>query len=207
MIERARDSRDWARIREICCETGNSGQSIERSRWPFFSEYWIGPYERLCPEWGYLVVGATGTEIVGYLVGCADSREFALRRTEDRKRLMADVAAGKYEQNEDVKRFLRRALGTERGPEESFPEDVRARLLEEYPAHLHMNLLEAARGSGGGRALVERFASDLRSQGVRGIHLFCGPDPVVFYERVGFSEVARIEFKPGVWVWAMGMRL
>ncbi|MBI3542112.1 MAG: GNAT family N-acetyltransferase [Deltaproteobacteria bacterium] len=184
---------DWERVRELCCLTGRSGAPIERERWPFFAEQWIGPYQKLLPEWAY--VAESDGAIVGYLTGCPDTRAFerqrALRFTLP---LLARLVFGGVA-NADTRRFVKRALRLERGPEGCFERGVLRALARDYPAHLHVNLDERVRGQGVGRQLIERFAADLREQTpARGIHVFCGHGPVKFYESVGFRELAAIDY-------------
>jgi len=74
------------------------------------------------------------------------------------------------------------------------PPRTPAELVGPYPAHLHIDLQERARGRGIGRELVERLLSDLRERGVAGVHL--GVDDandgaIGFYEHLGFREVGR----------------
>ena len=64
----------------------------------------------------------------------------------------------------------------------------------EYPAHLHIDLLPELQRQGLGRQLIERLIEALRDAGVRGLHLVPlaeNPGAISFYERLGFSELAR----------------
>ena len=214
-LERA----DWRFIREACCATGNGGAPIDRARWPFFAEQWIGPYERLRPEWAYVAEEASPTRErgpnsrAGYLTGCPDSARFrAERRWLFDIPLFVQARLGLFPMNGDVAQFLTRIRAEftgkipGRGPEESFPADTTREVLTEYPAHLHMNLTGEARGNGIGRALVERYREDLTHAGVHGIHLFCGEGPRLFYQRVGFRIIDQIEFRPGIVVYRLGSR-
>ena len=204
-IRNSLERSDWAFIREVCCLTGNAGEPIDQSRWPFFSEQWVGPYERLRPEWGF--VAEDSGRRMGYLTGCPDSRRFLFE-----KRWLFDfplyvqTLAGGFPTNGDLTRFQTRFLKKDRGPEDRFSISSTEQVLTEYPAHLHMNLDAAARGRGVGRKLVDRYREELRAIGVHGIHLYCGPKPLPFYEKVGFQEIDRIEFRPGVWVYRLGSR-
>ena len=78
------------------------------------------------------------------------------------------------------------------------PERSPAAIVAEYPAHLHIDLQARARGTGLGRALIERLLSDLRERDVIGVHL--GVDPanrnaIAFYGYLGFQHAGR---EPGV---------
>ena len=57
------------------------------------------------------------------------------------------------------------------------------------------------------RELIELYCEELRASRVRGVHLVCGAAADGFYRRLGFEELARLEFRPGTWVHALGRRL
>jgi ribosomal protein S18 acetylase RimI-like enzyme len=85
------------------------------------------------------------------------------------------------------------------------PEVTPPEITASYPAHLHIDLQERARGKGFGRLLVDRLLDDLRARGIPGVHL--GVDErntngIAFYEHLGFIEVGR---EPGAIL--MGRRL
>jgi hypothetical protein len=205
-IRPAGDRADWAAIRALCCLTGAGGDPVEHARWPFFAEVWIGPYQHLRPAWTY--VAERDGLVVGYLTGCPDTPAFVrVRRLRVTLPLLARVLGGRYGRTVDTRRFVRQALGLARPPEARVPADVRRRLPAEYPAHLHMNVAAGARRVGVGASLLRQYLADLTARQVAGVHLFCGPDPVPFYRRAGFTELAVVEPRPGVRVFALGVRL
>ncbi len=60
----------------------------------------------------------------------------------------------------------------------------------EYPAHLHIDILDAFQGKGAGRALVQTLINHLKAKGVKGLQLSVGGDnhgAHQFYEKMGFS--------------------
>lgn len=78
-------------------------------------------------------------------------------------------------------------------------------IAEEFPAHLHIDLQERARGSGLGRTLIERLLAELRGREVAGVHLGVDAEnanAIGFYEHLGFREVDQ---EPGGLI--MGLRL
>lgn len=201
LLGRPRGVEDWRQIREICGLTADAGRPIEQSRRPFFAEYWIGPYQRLLPEWA--LVARRGGRVVGYLTGCPDTAAFAARRQIFfRLPLLALVLAGRHGCTLDTRRFLRRSFGLERTPGFSWGQAWEA--LKTYPAHLHVNVLEGERGGGLGRRLIEEFARRLAERGVFGIHLVCGKAPAGFYGRLGFKTLAAVH-DPDLYL--MGRRL
>ena len=54
------------------------------------------------------------------------------------------------------------------------PERMLIAQLDDYPAHLHIDLLPAAQGKGAGRALVESASALLTERGVPGVHATAG---------------------------------
>jgi len=76
---------------------------------------------------------------------------------------------------------------------------------DEYPAHLHIDLLPELRGRGWGRRLVATLADALRARGVPGLHLVAdaaNAGALAFYDRLGF---VRLPSRTGEQ--AFGMRL
>ncbi|HZS35116.1 MAG TPA: hypothetical protein VFC42_17255 [Methylomirabilota bacterium] len=202
-IRRAASAADWEAVRTLCCLTGDAGDPVDAARWPLFAELWIGPYQRLAPAWTY--VADVGDRIAGYLTGCPDTRAFErARRWHVTLPLLLRLALGRYRWNADARRFARRALGLRRPAEARLAEARAARLLDRYPAHLHMNVGAASRGRGIGAALLTRFLGDLVSTGIGGVHLLCGPGPRAFYLRAGFAELGALEARPGRVVYLLG---
>lgn len=85
------------------------------------------------------------------------------------------------------------------------PERTPPELASEFPAHLHIDLQERARGKGLGRLLIERLLTELRGRGIKGVHLgvdATNANAIGFYEHLGFREV---DTEPGGIL--MGQRL
>src|SRR3989338_4960035 len=192
-------SEDWTAVRRICCETGVNGSPIEKEREAFFGRFWTGPYEEFCPEWAY-VAKLDGT-IAGYLNGCVDTR--SLERSANWRfypKMLLAALLGRYPWNSDVKRCARKVF---RISGKAYSREMLEELHTAFPAHLHINVTASARKGGAGSALIGRYCEDLRRAGVRGVHLFCGPDPVGFYTRNGFREFRVVEFASGAKVFVM----
>jgi ribosomal protein S18 acetylase RimI-like enzyme len=78
-------------------------------------------------------------------------------------------------------------------------------LAHPFPAHLHIDLQERARGQGLGRRLVADLLSGLRSRHVPGVHLRVdgrNDGAIAFYGHLGFEVLAS---EPGGLI--MGLRL
>ena len=67
--------------------------------------------------------------------------------------------------------------------------------LENYPAHLHIDILPFAQGKGNGRKLIETFLNDLESKKIKGVHLIVSKDnqnAVGFYQKIGFQKIKEL---------------
>jgi GNAT superfamily N-acetyltransferase len=65
----------------------------------------------------------------------------------------------------------------------------------EYPSHMHIDLLERARGQGLGRRMMEQVMDLLRARNSPGGHLgvsILNRPALAFYLRLGFQELARV---------------
>lgn len=79
-------------------------------------------------------------------------------------------------------------------PSAADPERMLIEALDDFPAHLHIDLLPAAQGQGAGRALIEAAAALLRRRGAAGVHLVApkaNAGAQAFYPRVGFAPIAE----------------
>ena len=198
---------DWARLREICCEAAYGGAGLEdRSRREFFGRMWVGPYERLLPEW--TTAAWDNGRIVGYLNGCPETISFERRRRflHDWP-LAARVLAGRFSFNQDTRSFLRRAFGLETAPAQRFSPRVRGILRERYPAHLHINLARDARASGTGRRMLGDYFERLSANGTGGVHVHCGQSPLGFYLKAGFELLESQRLDGDVSIFVLGKRL
>ena len=207
LVRVARTPADWEAVRSLCCRTGNAGDPIDRARWPLFAELWIGPYQRLVPEWTYVAeVGRAGRRLPHRLPG---HRGVPARPAVPGHAPAAvpGSPAGATRGTATPGGSVRLALRLHRGVESRLAPGLPAGLTETHPAHLHMNVEAECRRRGIGVALIERYARDLGAAGVPGIHLFCGAAPRPFYARNGFTELAALEVSPGRWVYALGRRL
>lgn len=188
---------DEAALADICLRTADSGADAtgvleDDSVW---AEIFVLPYVARHPELAFVVERDDG-RVVGYVVGAPDTREFERWFHEEwwpergARWPRHDVATTRQD------RLLAYADGRSPGAEP---------YGDEYPAHLHIDLLPEAQGEGWGRRLVEALIAALRARGVTGLHLVAGADnvgAVAFYPRVGFTALPS---EAGVQ--AFGMRL
>lgn len=171
-------------VYRVCVRTGDNGQDATGMYPPdLLPDIYAGPYVELEPELAFVV--DTGNEVAGYIIGAADTRAFVQRyRDEWLPRFRArypypDPAAGPVTGGGLIR------AGYE-------PEAMLIPEVDEYPAHLHIDLLPELQGAGFGRALIRTLRDALAARGVGGLHLRMSATNTsarAFYDRMGFVEL------------------
>ncbi|MBE7186584.1 MAG: GNAT family N-acetyltransferase [Methylobacterium mesophilicum] len=183
-IRRIRPSESDA-LFEICLKTADAGSdgtaSFSDPRMPGY--LWAAPYGRFEPDFAFVLV--QGETPVGYVVATPDSAAFQRRLVADWYPLVRRELDGLEPSRPKDAMILDRLAS---------PEPVDDRLVEDYPAHLHINILPDAQSAGWGRRLIETELNALAAHGVRGVHL--GVDPLNesamgFYRHLGFERLDR----------------
>ncbi|KAI5837463.1 hypothetical protein DFP73DRAFT_487161 [Morchella snyderi] len=171
---------DYNAVVEICKATADPSYDSALELVPYI--YAI-PYLLLSPASAFVLDSGAGT-VVGYIIGTLDTRAF-VRRYRDTYLPRTTLPPP----TSDPPSKLRRSLEeTYNRPEDMIYEDV----VDEFPAHLHVDILESHRSQGWGTVLMERFWGELKGgegEVVKGVHLAMGKDNVKagrFYERCGF---------------------
>lgn len=187
MVVRPYERADRSRVRHICVETGYLGAPVG---WLWrdatsFADMFSGYYTDVEPASAF-VVELDGV-VSGYLLGALDAR----------RAWNPAVVAGRH--------ILRRGIAVRAGTAGVVLRtildgvaDVVTRRVDpgmlaatdpEFPAHLHIDLLPAARGRGAGRRLMDAWFARLRQAGVPGCHLDTfaeNTSGIAFFESVGF---------------------
>jgi ribosomal protein S18 acetylase RimI-like enzyme len=186
---------DLPGVYRICLLTAAVGEDASSSYGnpDLLGHVFVGPYIVHSPELSRVVVDPEG--VAGYVVGAADSRAFeAWAEAAWWPVLRAQYPAlGDGTRDAEVIDLIHR------------PPLADPAIVVDYPSHLHINLLERARGHGLGRALIEWLVGELRSAGSRGVHLDVGAanhNAVAFYRHLGFEALVT-----GDDAIVMGMRL
>jgi ribosomal protein S18 acetylase RimI-like enzyme len=179
----------------VCLLTGEAGEDASAIyRDPdLLGHVYVGPY--IAQGSGTQLVLTDDAGVAGYLLSADDTLAFEARA----ERSWWPPLRARYPLVEDGSRDAE-LIRLIHAPEVTPPD-----LAADYPAHLHIDLLERARGLGLGRQLIERLVGDLRTREVAGVHLGvdeANVNAIGFYEHLGFREVAR---EPGGLI--MGQRL
>ncbi|MBI4663745.1 MAG: GNAT family N-acetyltransferase [Verrucomicrobia bacterium] len=174
----------------VCLKTGDHGKDGE----PYYREdpdalgrIFVGPYLAYEPELSLILEDEQG--VCGYALGALDSRTFYARyESEWRPNLCARFPAPQGEPSQWTR--VQQVYHGYHHPDYFCPEPYDA-----YPSHLHIDLLERARGRGYGRRMLEHVIATLRRRGSPGAHLgvsTLNTPAVGFYTRLGFWELIRI---------------
>lgn len=169
-------------VYEVCLRTGAAGTDATGlySSDELIADVFAGPYLALEPELAFMV--DVGDRVAGYVIGVADTRRFVdAYRAE-----WLPVFAARYPRQapRPGEQWL-----VDAGYE---PERMIFAGLDEYPAHLHIDLLPELQGQGLGRTLIRTLLEALRERGVPALHLGLAAENTAaraFYDRVGFHEL------------------
>jgi ribosomal protein S18 acetylase RimI-like enzyme len=182
MIRRYED-RDHDAVYEICLLTGNSGTDATGmyASDDLLSDIFAGPYVHIEPGLAFVV--DNGARVVGYVMGTANTEQFVRRCRAE----WIPMMEGRYEEPPDLPETVDdKMLQLHFSPEKMLWSG-----LDEYPAHLHIDLLPEYQGQGYGRRLVDRFFGAVASQGARGVHVSVSASnerAFGFYQRLGFTH-------------------
>lgn len=191
---------DRAQVRDICFRTGHMGDPVD---WLWadqesFADLFTAYYTDAEPASAFVVEAGGDGPVLGYLLGCVDSsRSWRLERTY----LRHMVRRGLLLRPGTAGVLWRTLTDTAR--------DVAARRVEpsdweladdRWPAHLHIDLLPAARGHGAGRRLIVQWLDRLRAHNVPGCHLGTfaeNTSGIAFFESLGFRRHGDPVLAPG----------
>ncbi len=187
VIIRPYEPGDHDGVYDVCIKTSEAGDPTKPPyRDPeVIPAGFAGAYLELAPELAF--VAADGDQVVGYVIGAADSAEFFQRFNAEWLPQVADRFPEVPNPTCGEDWFAYYLHHTD--------ENLREELAD-YPAHLHINLLDGYRGRGYGRALMEQFYAVLRELNTSGIELSVlkeNTGAVAFYERLGFKA---LDFQP-----------
>ena len=197
-VVRAYEAGDRDAVRRSCFETGDAGDPVDwlwsdRESWAdMFSGYYTDREPRSAS-----VVEIDGV-VSGYLLGAIDAGAAWNPAT----------VAGRHIVRRDLGSAPDSPVRRARVVADSIGDIVTRRVnVKEldfhdarWPAHLHVDLLPAARGRGAGRLLVHRWFEQLGALGITGCHLQTmshNHDAISFFRAVGFRAHGDAQLVPG----------
>ena len=177
---------DHESLKHVCLLTGDSGEDASgmEDDPDLLGLIYAVPYQVYEPDYAVVVEDAGG--VCGYAFGAPDTAAFEAR------------VNGVW--FPEIARSL-----TDPGPDESawqgsdwarrhihHPPPLVHPVLDAFPAHGHIDLLERARGRGMGRKAMEWVLHRLAKAGCPGVHLGVAPDndrALAFYGKIGFERL------------------
>jgi len=175
---------DRSAVRRLAGDTAHFGEPIER----FFDarEVFLDAFATFYTDVSdnYLWVALDNGKLIGYLMGCPDTRDYDAWFRSNVKRVAWRAATLRYRGV-----FTRKSITYMRRYARLRVPNVD---LSPYPAHLHINTRADRRGSGVGNALMQAYLDQLRNENVSGVHLETSSEnkiAVPWYERLGFQRL------------------
>jgi GNAT superfamily N-acetyltransferase len=152
----------------------------------------------LHPDYGFVLDSGDGAAI-GYILGAPDSKEFLSRYHSEYIPTLDQVNLPKPNLHvpaqwvgDDLPTALLQLLYA---PDKSILHAEFPQLLEQYPAHLHIDVLPEYQRQGYGRKLMREYLRKLRDENIKGVHLVMAGDNFgaeTFYRKLGFGRFPMI---------------
>jgi len=183
---RSYKSADTSAVYEICLKTGNSGQDATH----LFSDplvlghIYVGPYMEFEPQSVFILEDDQGP--CGYIMGVLDSQTYYQWMHSEwlpKMRVNYKKPTGNLDTWDETEKIT-----------DLLFHPVSQRLLPDYPAHLHIDLLLRAQGKGQGKLMMDRFIDYLRYNKIPGLHLDLSSSnnrAFNFYRKYGMEELDR----------------
>lgn len=161
---RPAELRDLDAVYDICLKTGQAGRdATDLYRDPeLIGHIYAGPYVALNGPISFVAEDDEG--VFGYAVGVSDTRAFE----RDLEREWWPALRERYPeppQHKTAQTADDLRIRTIHNPS-AVPQVV----IDDYPAHIHMNLLPRARGRGVGTKLLDAWIAAAKARGVSAVH-------------------------------------
>ena len=171
---------DRADVYNVCVRTAAAGGDATGiySSDDLMPDVFAGPYLAFQPDLAFVV--DVGDRVAGYVIAAADTRAFVERVRQE----WVPTFASKYPEPSPTDAPIV-AMGVD-------PERMLVPEVDQFPAHLHIDLLPELQGQGCGRALIDTLRTELARRGIPGLHLTMDPANLparAFYDRLGFVEL------------------
>ncbi|WP_037465596.1 GNAT family N-acetyltransferase [Shimazuella kribbensis] len=183
-VIRKYEESDKEAIQEICYLTGYMGESA-KNFWRHkqsFVEIWMSYY--IDQEPNNIIVATMDDKVVGYLTGCLSTST----GPEMEKIMYAKIVKYGLFFRLGTADFLFRAMKDDWKHKQSAKGGF---IDERWPAHLHINLLPSARGTGLAAILIDNWLTRLKKFNSSGCHLSTisqNTQAIKFFKKMGFRK-------------------
>lgn len=169
-------------IYDVCLRTADAGQDATAlyTDPELVGDVFAGPYAYLEPDFAFVL--DNGERAVGYVLGTPDTARFVKAMRE----LWLPLVGSRHPEPQGPPNTRDEQMASLL----HHPEDIR--VLDDYPAHLHIDLLPDYQRSGFGRQLINTVLNAFAQAGVPRVYLamLTANTPArAFYDRLGFHEI------------------
>ena len=186
IIRPAREE-DRPALYDVVLKTANNGgDATPLHRLPDIQgDVYTGPYLTFEPAFAFVLEDDQGP--AGFVLGALNSRRFEERLEREwwPPLRLKYIDAARKDLLPDDERLLGMIHKPHRAPEA---------IVQDYPSHLHVDILPRQQGKGNGRKLLETLFDALAASGSPGVHLFVGArnEPAIaFYRRMEMTAFSR----------------
>lgn len=176
---------DLESLYAICLQTGAGGQDatdqFENSN--LLGEVFVGPYVMLAGCIGFTFEDAEG--LAGYALGALDTKAFEI----ECKRSWWPTLRARYADPGSTPRTVEQEVMAHIYHPPVTPPEI----TDNYPAHLHIDLLPRVQGIGLGRKMIATLLKTMANLEVAGVHLgvdAANANAIGFYEHLGFTSLS-----------------
>ena len=188
---------DMDDLYDICIRTGNYGEDARNlyNNHEALGIYYVGPYVAFEQDLAFVLEDKIG--ICGYVLGTKDTKIFFKKMTEEwlpKYQTLFPMPEG----DPEIWNMDQKIIALIHNPRVSIPDS-----LNNFPAHLHIDLLPRARKKGNGRLMIETLHKKLKVLGIKGVFLDVGINNLnaqSFYEKIGYKKLQVTPSKDGLFM-------
>ena len=188
---------DMDDLYDICIRTGNYGEDARNlyNNHVALVIYYVVPYVALEQDLAFVLEDKLG--ICGYVLGTKDTKIFFKKMTEEwlpKYQTLFPMPEG----DPEIWNMDQKIIALIHNPRVSIPDS-----LNNFPAHLHIDLLPRARKKGNGRRMIETLHEKLQILGIKGVFLDVGINNLnaqSFYEKIGYKKLQVTPSKDGLFM-------
>ncbi|CAF0780495.1 unnamed protein product [Adineta steineri] len=173
----------------VCLKTGDSGNdaSLLFNDPKVLGYRFVAPYIHLSPDLAFVLKDSEGN-VCGYVLAALDSVSFYTQYVNEWLPKMKQLYPNIPSENERLKEDWEIIYGFHNDNLQSF------KLFDDYPSHLHIDLLPIAQRKGYGTKMIHHIENELQRRGSKGVHLGMAPNntrALHFYTKLGFTILAN----------------
>jgi ribosomal protein S18 acetylase RimI-like enzyme len=191
------EEKDRSDLYHVCLATGDSGANAVHlyNHKDMLGEIYVGPYLTFQPDLSFTLIQ---DGVAGYALAALDTTSFEDTLSKKWWPSILEKYNGLSPENfnEREKNLFSYIQNPPLRPK---------KFVDQYPSHLHIDLLEKAQGRGIGKAMMLIVLETLREQGSKGVHLGMGAQnsrAFTFYTKLGFTLLDKNDDE-----WTMGLNL